>query len=58
MVLCIEIIGEIIEDLRQQLEDEIRAYDNDLVISDRIYRLSTKLDFYIIEFIKLQQKTL
>lgn len=56
MALRIKMIGEIIEYLRQQLDDEIRAYDNDLVISEKIYRLSIILDYFVIEYMKLQQK--
>ena len=53
----IEFITEKIEDLRLQLEDEIRTYGSGIIINDRIYCLSTKLDFLILEYMKSQQKT-
>jgi hypothetical protein len=57
IILRIELITEKIEDLRLQLENEIRSYESGIIINEKIYYLSTKLDFLILEYMKTQQKT-
>ena len=57
LILRIELITKKIEELRLELDDEIRTYGGDIIINEKIYCISTKLDLLILEYMKTQQKT-